>query len=207
MKEKTQVFFVHGGDTFKSRKDYMHWLQNRKVSLEEKKSWKDDCIKKLGSQVEFIRPDMPCKNNARYDEWKIYFEKFIPHLRDNVILIGTSLGGIFLAKYLSENRFSNKILATYLIAAPYDNNLPGESLSGGFKLSKDLSLLEKNSSKVRLIFAEDDPVVSLEHLKKYEKKLPNADISILQNKGHFRVETLPEVIKMLKQDLQALKKN
>jgi hypothetical protein len=206
MKEKTQVFFVHGGDTFRRRKDYLQWLQNRKVSLDEKKSWKDDCINKLGINFDFIRPEMPCKNNARYDDWKIYFEKFIPLLKDQVIFIGTSLGGIFLAKYLSENKFPRKILATYLVAAPYDNNLPDEGLFGGFKLPSDLSLFEKNSSKTRLIFAEDDPVVSLEHLQKYVKKLPHAKVSVLKNKGHFRVKKLPEVIKMLQQDLQVLKK-
>ena len=43
------------------------------------------------------------RTNARYEEWKIWFERMIPFLNDNVILVGHSLGGIFFVKYLSEN--------------------------------------------------------------------------------------------------------
>ena len=66
---------------------------------------------------------MPLQDNAKYEEWKILFERYIPHLKDNVILMGNSLGGIFLAKYLSENKFPKKILSTYLTCPPFDNTV------------------------------------------------------------------------------------
>jgi hypothetical protein len=51
---------------------------------------------------------MPNPMNARYNEWKILFKKIVLLLDDNVILIGHSLGAIFLVKYLSENKFPKK---------------------------------------------------------------------------------------------------
>ena len=106
MKNKTQIFIVNGGMTFKNKKDYFHFLKNRKVSIKKRISWSDDFLKKsLGKNFKIIKPRMPLQDNAKYKEWKIHFEKHFPQLKNNIILIGSSLGGIFLAKYLSENKF------------------------------------------------------------------------------------------------------
>jgi len=150
---------------------------------------------------------MPLQDNAKYSEWKIHFEKHFPYLRNNIILIGKSLGGIFLAKYLSENKFPKKILSTYLIAAPFDNSLPGEDLVGGFKLKGDLSLIEKNSKNLNLLFSKKDKVVPISHANKYKSKLKNARIIIYNNmEGHFVVSKFPEIIKMIKSDLKNKRK-
>ena len=155
MKNKTQIFFIHGGMTFRNRSDYLHYLKNRNISIKKKIRWSDDYLdRKLGERFEIIRPHMPLSENAQYKEWRIFFERFIPYLRKNVILIGSSLGGIFLAKYLSEKKFPKKILSTYLICAPYDNSLKGEDLVGGFRLKSDLSMIEKNSKNLYLLFGQ-----------------------------------------------------
>ena len=127
---KTQIVIIIGGMTFKNRKGYLKFLKTRNISIERKIYWTDDYfIGKLGKNFEVIKPRMPLQDNPRYDEWKIHFEKHFPYLRDNIILIGSSLGGIFLAKYLSENKFPRKILSTYLIAPPFDDTLPDEELA------------------------------------------------------------------------------
>jgi len=117
------------------------------------------------------------------------------------ILIGNSLGGIFLAKYLSENKFPKKILATYLICPPFDNTLPDETLVGGFELKEDLSLLEENSGKLRLLFSKNDDIVPIDHSEKYRSKLPNTEIIIYEDKnGHFDVAEFPEIIEMINEE-------
>ena len=146
---------------------------------------------------------MPLQDNARYNDWKIYFERHIPHLRNNVILIGGSLGGIFLAKYLSEHKFPKKILSTYLICPPFDNTLDEEDLVGGFKLKSNLSLIEKNSKNLYLLFSKDDDVVPVSHAKKYEKKLNNAKVIVYKSKnGHFKISKFPEIVRMIKNDVK-----
>lgn len=205
-KKKIQIFIIHGGMTFKNKKDYLHFLKTRKISIEKKISWTGDYLKKkLGKNFEIIKPCMPLQDNAKYKEWEMHFERYFPQLRNNIILIGSSLGGIFLAKYLSENKFPKKILSTYLICPPFDNTLLGEDLVGGFKLKLDLSLIEKNSKNLNLLFSRDDDAVPISHAEKFRKKLKNANIIIYESKnGHFDISEFPEIIKMIKDDVKRL---
>jgi len=127
-------------------------------------------------------------------------------LKNNIILIGSSLGGIFLARYLSENKFPKKILSTYLICPLFDNSLEGGDLVGGFKLKPDLSLLEKQSKNLYLMFSKDDDIVPISHAEKYRKKLKNANIIIFGSKnGHFKISEFPEIVKMIKDDVKKMK--
>lgn len=206
MKKKTQIFYIHGGYTFKNNKDYLHFLRTRDISVNKKRRWSEDYIdKNLGKNFQIIRPRMPQSDDAKYNEWKIYFKRHVPYLRKNVILIGQSLGGIFLAKYLSENKFPKKILATYLVCPPFDDTVIGEDLVGGFKLKSNLSLLERNSKNLYLLFSKDDNVVPVSHAEKYRKKLKNAKIIIYKSKnGHFQVSKFPEIVKMIKKDIRKI---
>lgn len=206
MKDKTQILIIHGGTTFKSKKNYLGFLKNRKVTIEDRKRWTDEYLtNKLGNDFEIIKPSMPLKENAKYEEWKIHFERFFPQLKNNIILIGGSLGGIFLAKYLSENKFPKKILATYLIAPPFDNTIYGEDLVGGFKLKSDLSLLDINSRNTTLYFSKDDPCIPISHAEKYKAKLKNVKIEIFESKnGHFKIEEFPEIIDAIKKDVKQI---
>lgn len=201
MKPKPQIIYIHGGMTFKNRKDYLKFLKTREVSIGRREpNWSDDYLdNKLGKKYEISRPRMPKKEDAKYEEWKISFERYIPLLRDGVTLIGESLGGIFLAQYLSENIFPIKIAGIFMVCAPFDNSIPGEDLVGGFRLKKNLSLLEKSAQNIYLLFSADDNVVPVAHADKYRKKLPNTNIIIYKGKkGHFRVSEFPEIVHLIK---------
>lgn len=149
----------------------------------------------LGTHFDIIRPRMPLSENARYEEWKIHFERFLPFLRDGAICIGFSLGGIFLAKYLSENRINKKLGGVFLVAPPFDDTLKGEDLVGGFVLKKNLSLLKKNAPHLFLFFSKDDEIVPLETAEKYRAKFPHAHVLTYKNKkGHFGTSSFPELV-------------
>jgi predicted alpha/beta hydrolase family esterase len=201
---KHQIFIVHGGMTFKNRIDYLNYLKKRPISIEDKVYWSNEYLKKsLGKSFQIIKPRMPCADYAIYEDWKIFIERYIPLMKNNIILIGNSLGGIFLARYLSENKFPKKILSTYLICAPFDNTLRAEDLAGGFKLKSDLSLIEKNSKNVYLLFSKDDDVVPVVHGEKYKKKLHKAKLIIYKSKnGHFNISKFPEIVRMIKTDVE-----
>ncbi len=186
--------------TFKNRKDYLHYLKTREVSIEKRQKWSESYLdKKIGNIFQIIRLKMPLADNAKYEDWKINFERYIPHLRNDVTLIGNSLGGIFLAQYLSENKFPKKLSQVFLVCPPFDGSLSDEDLVGGFRLKSDLSLLAKSTKNLFLLFSADDDVVPVAHAEKYRKKLPNASIIIYKSKnGHFQISEFPEIVKMIK---------
>ena len=204
MKGKIDVLYIHGGDTFHSNQDYLKYLRNKRVSLGKRIRWSDDYFQNgLGSRFRITRPRMPLQDNARYRDWKIMFENYLPLLERKYILIGGSLGGIFLTKYLSENKLPKRALSVYLICPPFDNTLPHERLTGGFKLKANLSLIERNCKNLHLLFSRDDEIVPVVHAEKYREKLPMAEIVIYKSKnGHFQIEKFPEIIKMIKDDVR-----
>ncbi len=204
MKQKTQIFFIHGGMTFRNREDYLDFLKNRTISIEDKIRWSKNYLdNKLGEYCKIIRPRMPLQDNAKYNEWKIHFERYFDQLDDNIILIGSSLGGIFLAKYLSENIFPKKILSVYLVGPPFDDTLIGEDLVGGFEPQSNLSMIERNCKNINLLFSKDDDCVPVSHAEKFREKLKNANIVIYENKnGHFNISEFPEIVEMIKDDLK-----
>lgn len=196
---KKQIIIIQGGNTFKTYKEYIFFLKSYKIDFEKmkSKSWKDTLGEKLGRGFEVILPKMPNPSNAKYAEWKIWFEKIIPFFENKVVLVGHSLGGIFLAKYLSENKFPKKILATFFVAAPFDDKDLGDSLAD-FKLKKDLSGLQDQSGKLSIWQSADDDVVPFVDFEKYKKALPDADYRKFKNKGHFNQKNFPEIVREMR---------
>jgi uncharacterized protein len=192
---KKQVLVIHGGDTFDTYEEYISFLKDYEIELSDLKGngWKNSLQEKLGEDYEVFKPQMPDRDNAKYMEWKIWFEKILNLLNNEIILVGHSLGGIFLAKYLSENKLSKKILATFLVAAPFDDK-DSEYTLPEFTLSEDLSLFEKQSDKIIIYHSKDDPVVPFVDLNKYSKKLKSARIVIFEDKGHFGQLEFPEIV-------------
>jgi predicted alpha/beta hydrolase family esterase len=202
--KKTQILTIHGGMTFKNDKDYLHYLKTKNVSTAKRVYWAVGYLEKsLGRNFEVISPRMPQQDDAKYRDWKILFERYLALLKNNFILIGSSLGGIFLAKYLSENKLPKKALSVYLVCPPFDDDLPTEDLVGGFKLKGDLALIEKNCKNLYLLFSKDDDIVPVSHAEKYRKKLKNPHIVIYKSKnGHFNITKFPEIVRMIKADIK-----
>lgn len=192
---KKQLLVIHGGDTFDTYEEYISFLNDYKIELSDlrRNRWKNSLQNKLGENYEVYQPQMPNKNNAKYLEWKILFEKIIKLLDQEIILVGHSLGGIFLVKYLSENKTPKKIAGTFLVAAPFDDK-DSEYTLPGFELSEDLSLFEKQSGKITIYHSKDDPVVPFVDLNKYAEKLKSARIVMFEDKGHFGQSEFPEIV-------------
>lgn len=196
---KKQVLIIHGGNTFTNYSEYIESLKTKKIELEKLKyriDWKDSITDDLGDKFEVLVPRMPNGTNAKYNEWKIWFEQIISLLKDNVILIGHSLGGIFLVKYLSQNLLATKVKAVVLISAPY-KELDTEEI-GDFSLPKSLSKLNKQIKNIVLIQSEDDPVVPASHVYLYKKQLPDAELILFKANGHFQQMHFPELVKLIK---------
>jgi len=194
-----QVVVIHGGTTFDSYEEYIEFLKNREVDIDTFKygpGWKNSLQKNLNGSFEVLLPRMPNSNNAKYEEWKIWFERLIPFLEDGVILVGHSMGGIFLPKYLSENDFPKKIRATILVAAPFDDET--EETLDTFRLPNSIKGFGEQSGKIFLYQSKDDPEVPFGEVDKYKKLIPQATLRIFEDRGHFNTEEFPEIVEEIK---------
>jgi guanylate kinase len=192
--DKIKVIFIHGGDSFDSYDEYLLDLQNSSVKFQDGRlRWKDSLGDFLGSDYQVYRLSMPNSNNANYEEWRIQFEKIQDILDEKTVLIGHSLGGIFLAKYLAEQKLTRQISQLHLVAAPFEK-------VGSFILPSSLDLIEQSTNQIYLYHSQDDFVVDFGELTKYQKHLPKAQSLIFRTHGHFLQSEFPELVEQIKKN-------
>ncbi|MCS7092974.1 MAG: alpha/beta hydrolase [Patescibacteria group bacterium] len=200
------LVYLHGGTAFESREDYLNYLKNKEVRLEKVDHWSGDYLdENLPSYIKLTRPHLPCKENARFDEWRIVFEKYLELLEKEekpVVFLGYSLGAVFLVKYLSNYSTRLRIPSLHLVAPPFDDQDSPEPLRRDFWVRGSLSQVSRQCQKIYFYFSFDDPIIPLSHMVRYQKKLPLANYLTFKDKeGHFRVAEFPELILAIKESL------
>lgn len=196
---KRQIVFIHGGDVFADNETFLRhlrmtelhdpmWLPDAPVR------WREMLARRFADRCDILMPTMPNKQNARYEEWVIWFERHIPFLSDDAILVGHSLGGVFLAKYLTEKEFPVRIALLVLVSAPFDAEEPGQTL-GDFALPGDVSILAERADQILLYHSHDDPVVPFEEMGKYADAISGSVAVALDGRGHILDEDFPELSK------------
>ncbi|MEK7171266.1 MAG: alpha/beta hydrolase [Patescibacteria group bacterium] len=196
---KQQVLVIHGGDTFDTREEYIKFLKEHELDFQKMMiaGWKENLRSDLGDDYEVILPKMPNNTNATYEEWEIMFGKLIPFLHDGLILVGHSMGGLFLAKYLSENNFKPKVRATFLVAAPFGDNLPEYELYS-FSLPKKIDGFARQAGQVFIFHSSDDLAVPPRDSGDYKNAVPNSELKMFTDRGHFGQPHLPELVEVIK---------
>ncbi len=196
---KKQVLYIHGGMVFPSSEDFRSYLEKKTATLDDLRphsDWKAGLQDALGDNFDVLTVKMPNKQNASYTEWRIWFSKILPLLSDDAILIGHSLGGLFLVKYLSEQSITKKIGSLLLVAAPFAGS-KDEPLAD-FNFSGSFPEISRHVGSVHIFASEDDPVVPFADAEKYQKMLPTAVLHRLSGYGHFRGERFPELVSLIK---------
>jgi predicted alpha/beta hydrolase family esterase len=181
---KRQILFLQGGGAGAYKEDEQLVARLRHA---------------LGTAYELRYPKMPTENNPDYKKWKARIGKELSVLKGDMILIGHSLGGSFLLKYVSEERFEKNVAGIFLLATPYWGG-------NGWRYEgyEEVSLAENFASKlpsgasIFLYHSRDDEVVPFEHLTLYAKKMPQATIRALDKGGHQFNNDLPEVVADIK---------
>lgn len=194
---KRQIIFIHGGDSYDSYQDYWRSLTESNLDYERLKPsqrWQDWIAEQM-EDVDILTPSFPNKQNAKYAEWKIYFEKMIPFFGSDVRLVGHSLGAMFLAKYLHENSLDKPVAQLVLLAAGYDET----SEDYGEFWIESATGLEQSARQIYLMHSEDDFVVPYQALDKYIRDLPTAKVYRFTDRNHFLDSTFPELLDILMQ--------
>ncbi len=197
--QKQQVLYVHGGTAYSRYEDFLEHLRTKELrnlpGIETLKKWPSTFRDDLGDSYEVFMPAMPNSQNAKYGEWKIWFERYFEYLHDEVILVGWSQGGYFLAKYLTENELPVTIKALFLLAAPFEKtDFEGED-GGDFAFNTErVGELAKKVGKIVIFHSKDDFLVPYEHALKYKSALSEAELVTFEDKNHFLIEQFPELL-------------
>jgi predicted alpha/beta hydrolase family esterase len=115
-----QCIIIHGGEAFDTEEQQYAFLESWDYNPRQapRKKRRDRIAHALSHEREVFVPQMPNAQNATYRAWKIWFEKYLPYLDgEEIVLVGNSLGGWFLCKRLSENTFPKHIKQLHLVAA------------------------------------------------------------------------------------------
>jgi predicted alpha/beta hydrolase family esterase len=199
---KQQVLIIKGGESFESEKDYFTYLKEVPIDLyKDNKSWRDSVALALDSTHEFFVPVMPCKQNAQYEAWKIWFEKYLDLLnKEDLIIIAHSLGGTFMTKYLVENKLDHKLKSLHLIAPYVTDEFPLHlERLGTFKFDLDgIPNLINSAEFIHIWQSTDDDVVSFKNGEIVKSYLPDATLHTFEDRGHFNQPEFPELLIELK---------
>ncbi len=192
--EKPQVIFIHGGNSFDTTEEFYEDLRSREFDLYEppRVRWRDTLAKNITAAHDYHFIQMPNAMNAEYQAWSIWFEKVIPFLRNNVILIGHSLGGSFLLRYLSSHVLPVNVAQLHLVAPGVDElDCPG---MGSFSTNLDnWKGFESNIANIYLWHSFDDELVPIHHSERLMVKIPDAHFTKFTDRGHFIQESFPEL--------------
>jgi predicted alpha/beta hydrolase family esterase len=176
---KRQVLFIQGGGSGAHEEDEQLVASLRSA---------------LGASYEVRYPTMPKESNPDYKRWKAQIGYELVAANSGVILIGHSLGGSFLLKYLSEEKSDATLVGIFLIAAPYWGGA-GWRYDGyeAVELPGDFASKLPKRAPIFLYHSRDDEVVPFAHLALYREKLPQAIIRLLDGRGHQLSNELSEV--------------
>ena len=199
---KKQLLHISGGTAFNEYEKFLKHLKesNYDPFKEFPEAWttKDNLQKSLGDNWTVLRPVMPNKQNAKYDEWKIWFERQLEFVEDGFVLTGLSLGAMFLARYLSENKISVKPSKIFMIAgAAKPEELDGEDGGDFYATLEELKNITEQA-QTYLVHSKDDPVVPFDSLEIFAEYMTNATVLTYDDKGHFWYPECSELIGLIK---------
>jgi len=121
---------------------------------------------------------------AKIDEWFEVLKDYKKHINEETIIIGHSLGGVFLLRLLEKLKYPIKsafFIGTPVGVLPILNYYRDYSFCG-FDFNWDQTI---NKSKKFTVFqSNNDPYVSLDNGEKLAKKL-NVKLNFIPNAGHF----------------------
>jgi hypothetical protein len=166
------VFIFHGTEGYPEE----NWFPWMKQKLEEK-----------GCRVFVPQFPTPPVVPAKISEWFDVLKNYEQYIDEDAILIGHSLGGLFVLRILEK--LDHPVRAAFFVGAPVGVkpilNWDRDSAFCGFNF--DWGSIE-NKAKHFVVFQSDtDPYVSLGNGEELAKKL-NVKLNFVPNAGHFNAK-------------------
>jgi uncharacterized protein len=180
---KKQLFFAHsGGPQEKPGQgsyDFVQWLRES-----------------LGEEFQIHAPVIEDPDAPTYEMWKMMLDRELCSLNGDVLLIGHSLGGSVLVKYLSERKCQFLTAGLFLVAAPWWGSGGWDANEFSLKTDRQKHFLKQNV--IHIYHCTDDSVVPLLHAKLYKKMFPGAFLHELTGSDHVFAEGLPLLVEHIR---------
>ena len=151
----------------------------------------------LGSDYHVLAPDMPDPDHPRYLAWRNQIAQELDKLDADVLLIGHSLGGSMLLKYLAEGPYQKPIAGMFLVAVP---DFGKQDWEREYAVPDDFASHLPPIRHLFLYHSRSDEEVPFASLGRYREHLPQATVRVLDGKQHAFTEGLP----LLAQDIKRL---
>ena len=151
------------------------------------KNWIPWLKKQLSKRnLNCIVPSFPTPYKQDYESWskilKAYFE--IGYINETTTFITHSLGGIFIIKFLLEN----KIKVKKIITIAGFNNLEFEDDMNLYKSfyidNSKLSKIKDFCREIISIYSDNDPYIPIEDSEAFASQI-NSNKNLIKNAGHF----------------------
>jgi predicted alpha/beta hydrolase family esterase len=169
---KSKVFIFHGTGG-NPNENWFPWLKEK--------------LEKKGNRV--IIPQFPEPERPLLDNWLQTLDSHKSEIDQNTVLIGHSLGGLFLLRVLE--RLNKPVKAVFFVGAPvgvkpikfYEGD---ERFSPGF--SFDWRKIRSSANQFTVFHSDNDPYISLGNGQKLAREL-GVDLTFIPNAGHFNTSS------------------
>lgn len=165
---KTHVLFVQGGG---------------KGAYDEDAALAASLERALGGgEYEIHFPRMPDEADPNVKSWKRKISAELSRLHGKVSLVGHSVGGSMLLKYLSEEEVTKPVGGLFLLAAPsWDEDRWNFD---DLKLPRNIAEKLASIPRIFLYHSRDDEVVPFAHLALHAARVPQATVRAVDGRGH-----------------------
>ena len=172
-----QLLFVQGG----GRDTHDAWDDKLVASLEQA----------LGPGYTIRYPRMPDEADPDPATWRRTIARELRELRDDVVLVGHSIGAAILMDYLADGTLTRRLAGVFLIATPFigDGGWPSEDLRPTTQVAVDLH----DGAPLYFYQGGDDDTVPVSHIDMVAAAFPAATIRRLEGRNHQLNDDLSEV--------------
>lgn len=146
-------------------------------------------FEQMGYRVEI--PALSGGYFPKLDRWLEVIKNLKPD--ENWVLIGHSLGGVALLKYLETA--ARPVRQTILLAVPFEA-MDFEGIENFFAGGFDWEKIRANCPRFNLLYETDDPVVEKEHGQKYAQNL-KGELTIVPGGMHLHNIDLEMLSKLI----------
>ncbi|MDP2587132.1 MAG: TatD family hydrolase [Candidatus Komeilibacteria bacterium] len=188
LKEPYKIVLLHGWGGSKDERFFV---------------WLDEELTKLGHTV--LRFNFPETDSPNQEQWLKEIHKQVGYVNGKTLLVGFSLGGVSILRFLEGLDEDAAIAGSYLLGTP-STHMDYPELKDFFKTNFDWQHINTVCKNFNVYSSSNDEVVSAEHGQKLADKL-NTKVKSIKDAWHFNLDKLPELLVNINEDVIACEKN